>query len=211
MKYNKELAKYFEEKGFYVVKPSDKRAVVDLMTECFYDYPLLQFFLGKTDKKATRLFMEVSMNALAENCVIVADSEKINSLMCFYPPEMGEPSAVGIITHGGLSFFPAFGIGKVIRMIKYLSGMDKVMSKYKKKTDGFIYYLATAPSMRGKGLAKKLTQAAVEFCKEKKSGIYLETNKQTNSVIYQKWGFELKETVDVPDSDGMKTYALYTP
>lgn len=208
MKQNRQLREYFENQGLYVPSQSDRSRLVKVLTDSFFDYPLFEFFFEKNDRAATELFMEVTIDALGKNSIVVADSPDINSVMIFYGSNMGLPGAFEIVVNGGYKFIKAYGMKTVSRMLRYLLYIDRIMSKIKKKSDSYIYFLATELNMRRKGIAKRLLEAAKVYSQDNNCGIYLETNKKENSEIYQSVGFDLKDNFLVENGNGMEYFAL---
>ena len=87
--------------------------------------------------------------------------------------------------------------------------MDKIMNKYRKENDFYLYYLATIPEMQKRGIATNLMNTLFEYCDENHCGVYLETYDEKNSKYYQKLGFEEKEVVKLDDD--LILYAMYYP
>lgn len=209
MSFRTEMTPYFQEKGFYVVTKKDHPRYLEVLTESFYDYPLMKFVIGeKFDRKKVEKFYDVSIKAMGDNCITIADSAQINGTLCFYAPGE-EPGTMEFIKNGALSFVPAYGLGRVIKAIRYLDRMEGIMKKYRTEKDIYIYTLATLPQMQKRGIAHRLMGAALDYCAENHYGAYMETNEADNSVLYQGMGFTLKEEVRIRDA--MKLYSLYKP
>ena len=76
----------------------------------------------------------------------------------------------------------------------------KLKKKYTGHIDWYLYNLSVRKDAQGKGLGRKLLDPMMEFCDDEKMLTYLETNKESNVMLYNRFGFELRETNLVPGS-----------
>lgn len=208
MKQKEPLIKYFKNKGLYIVQGNDISRLIEVMSESFTGYPLIRHFFGSDDKNSAQAFMKVCLKALGNNCITIADSEQINSALCLYGSEMGEPSLFELIKYG-VVFLKNPGIKQTIIMLKYFISMDRIIKKYRSDQDIYIYMFGTHPALQKQGYGSRLMQAVLEYARENSLGVYLETNSAVNCDIYEKFGFKLMETCDIKDENSIKVYALY--
>ena len=93
------------------------------------------------------------------------------------------------------------------RVVEYETFAMKLKKKYTGHIDWYLYNLSVRKQAQGKGIAKKLLLPVLEFCDDEKMVTYLETNKESNVGMYERFGFELKETNWVPGSP-IRHYAM---
>ena len=137
----------------------------------------------------------------------MADSEDVNSLAIFSPYEKGRVSIWKYIKAGGLGLIPSIGIKTTKRMTSFEKFAMKIKNKHSKPGCWYLYVFVTMPEFRGKGLGSKIMKPMLEYLDEKNQDCYLETLVPINVEIYKKYGFELKEEVNVPNTD-LTLYAM---
>lgn len=206
--YAEELSDYFTNRGFYIVRDKDFDRYLDVMTDSFINYPLMRYVTGGYDYDKIKLFQWSSIKGMDYNSITISDSQDINGILCFYRPNT-EPNPMSYVKNGGYKFFWKFGFFRTWRSIFCMINMGKIMKKYIKPNDIYLYFLATDPKQQGKGIGHKLVQAVVDYCSEKGCGAYLETYESNNIEFYKKCGFELMETVDIKSDFEFKLYSFY--
>ncbi len=206
--YTEELSDYFTSRGFYIVRDKDFDRYLDVMTDSFLNYPLMKYVTGGYDYDKIRLFQWSSIKGMDNNSITISESKEINGILCFYRPNT-EPNPMSYVKNGGYKFFWEFGFFRTWRSIFCMLNMGKIMKKYIKPNDIYLYFLATDPKQQGKGIGHKLMQAVADYCSEKGCGVYLETYESNNVEFYKKCGFELMETVDIKSDFEFKLYSFY--
>ena len=93
------------------------------------------------------------------------------------------------------------GPGIIRKLLVYETFAMKLKKKYTGHIDWYLYNLSVRKDAQGKGIAKKLMLPLLEFCDDEKMVTYLETNKDSNVTLYNRFGFDLKETNSVPGTD----------
>ena len=203
-----EMQKYFKERGLYVACPDDRERLSLLLSQSFSDYPLMRYFSGP-DISLISSFFDIETQAMEGVCMTIADSEDMNSVLSFSLTQTGEISLMKYLKCGMQKLTKKMGVKKSVGMVVVLGKMETLMQKYKSPQDFYVRYLATAPDMQKKGLATHLMKTFQQFADENNRGVYLETFLETDSGIYQRMGFELKEKVEMKDGSGLKMYAMY--
>ena len=77
----------------------------------------------------------------------------------------------------------------------------RLKKKYTNNEDWYLFNLSVQKDFQKKGVATKLLTPMLSFCNENSYFCYLETNDKNNVDIYQHFGFSLKETSFIPDSN----------
>ena len=168
----------------------------------FKDYPLFEYFSNYNyNLKKMKKFWKVSLKTMSDKTFFLADSEEANSLAIFSPYEKGGVSIWKYIKAGGLGLLPCMGI----KMTKIMASFEKfameIKNKHSKPGCWYLYVFVTMPEFRGKGLGSKIMKPMFEYLDEHEQDCYLETLLPINVEIYKKYGFEIKEEVQVPNTD----------
>lgn len=62
----------------------------------------------------------------------------------------------------------------------------------------YLHYLGVEPKRQGKGLGVALLAPVLERCDQEKAPAYLESSTERNRVLYERNGFELTDTFEMP-------------
>jgi ribosomal protein S18 acetylase RimI-like enzyme len=109
--------------------------------------------------------------------------------------------------NGGVELILRSGPGIIGRLLTYETFAMKLKETYTEHVDWYLYNLSVSRKAQGRGIASKLLRPMLEFCDREKMVCYLETNKESNVTLYQRYGFQLAEQSLVPRSDVMH-YAM---
>jgi ribosomal protein S18 acetylase RimI-like enzyme len=64
----------------------------------------------------------------------------------------------------------------------------------------YLHYLGAVPERQGRGLGSALMGPMLELCDRERIPAYLESSTERNRALYERHGFELVETFDMPGS-----------
>lgn len=193
----------------YKLSNKDIKLIANTLAVSFQNYPLFEYFAcDKYNLKKMKLFWKVNLKTLSERAIIIGDSEAMNSLAIFSPYEKNEFSIWKYIKAGGFLMALSMGPKSVKRMTEFEELALKIKAKYATPNCWYFYTFVTLPEFRGKGVGSKVIHQVMDFLDERKQDCYLETLLPINVFIYQKFGFELKEEVKVPNTD-LTIYALF--
>ena len=174
----------------------------------FKGYPLFEYFSNnKYNIKKMKKFWKVSLKTMSDKTFFLADSEDANSLAIFSPYEKGGVSIWKYIKAGGLGLIPSIGIKMTKRMTDFEKFAMEIKNQYARQGCWYLYVFVTTPEYRGKKLGTKIMKPMLEYLDEHKQDCYLETLLPINVNIYKKFGFELKEEVNVPNTN-LTLYAM---
>jgi GNAT superfamily N-acetyltransferase len=62
----------------------------------------------------------------------------------------------------------------------------------------YLQYLGTEPARQGQGLGSALLRPVLALCDRDGIGAYLESSSERNRVLYERHGFSVVETFDMP-------------
>ena len=197
-----------EIKKKYVLKNKDIDLMANNLAVSFQGYPLFEYFANNQyNVSKMKKFWKVSLKTMSEKTFFLTDSEDANSLAIFSPYEKGGVSFWKYIKAGGIGMIPKLGIKTVKVMSKFEKFAMEIKNKHAKEGCWYLYVFVTMPEFRGQGLGSQIMRPMLQYLDDNNQDCYLETLLPVNVEIYQKYGFELKEEVKVPDSD-LTLYAM---
>ena len=190
-----------ENAGLYIVGEKDLDRLAEVAADAYRDYPLHNWLTkGKYDKIASKLIMQTTLVAMKKDAVIYADSEELNGFAVWIPMGFTGSKTIPFLKNGGMELILHSGLGIIGKLLTYETFAMKLKKKYTGHIDWYLYNLSVRKDAQGKGLGRKLLDPMMEFCDDEKMITYLETNKESNVTLYNRFGFELRETNLVPGS-----------
>ena len=200
--------KRIEEAGLYIVPKERLAELSEVAAVAYQDYPLHNWITkGKYDALASKLIMQTTLAGMKDDAVIYADSEELNGFAVFVPLGFTGSKTLPFLLNGGIELLLHSGLGIIRKLLVYENFAMKLKKKYTGHIDWYLYNLSVRKEAQGKGIAKKLLLPVLEFCDDEKMVTYLETNKESNVGMYERFGFELKETNLIPTSP-VKHYSM---
>lgn len=200
--------KAMKEAGLYVAGKKDFGRLARAAADAYVNYPLHNWlFNGTYDAKTSRLLMEASLNAMAKDAIVCADSEEMNGFVAWFPAGFSGNKTLPFLFGGGFSLIAHAGFGIIKRLViydEYAMGLKKELTGH---NDWYLFNLSVKKDAQGKGIATKLLTPMLQFCDEERTVAYLETNKDENVAIYQHYGFDLMSEGLVPTSS-VRHYAM---
>lgn len=192
----------------YGLSKEDLDIIAKNLAISFKGYPLFEYFAnGKYSIKKMTYFWKANLKTMSKRTVILGDSDQMNSLLMFSPYQKDEFSILEYIKCGGIPLIFKMGLKSINKMMSFETLANKIKDKYAHENCWYLYTFVTLPEYRGKGHGSKIIKQMCKYLDEHKQDCYLETLLPINVEIYKKYGFDLKETVKVEDSD-LTIYAL---
>ena len=187
--------------GLYIVPEERLEELSEAAADAYQDYPLHNWFTkGIYDPVASKLIMQTTLAAMKDDAVIYADSEELNGFAVWIPMGFTGSKTIPFLKNGGMKLLLHSGLGIIGKLLTYETFAMKLKKKYTGHIDWYLYNLSVRKDAQGKGIAKKLLQPMLTFCDDEKMLVYLETNKESNVSLYERFRFELRETNMIPGS-----------
>jgi GNAT superfamily N-acetyltransferase len=181
---------------------NDKPAILKILTEAFISDPHIMWLTEKSNNKHK---LNIIMNYVVEETlskgrIYLTDN---NQGVALWQSEEKEKFSFRFIKRN-LSFLFKLGISTVARNLNFL----KISHSHFPAGQKFRYLLAIGvlPEGRGKGLASRLMNPVLKYCRENKIPVFLETANPANVEIYKKKGFVLTDSIkkDAPTINFLK-------
>ncbi len=149
------------------------------------------------DEDKNRILTEVMVRFCLKYGNVLATSDNLEGIMAIAPHDK-EMTTLRVILSG--SFFLSMKISKEAKKMEILS---KAVEEAKKSLNlaPYIHLLIMGVSQefQGKGFGGKLLRALIEKAEAEKKSIYLETQKENNVKLYEKYGFSVKKKIILPE------------
>ena len=187
--------------GLYLVPEERLDELAEIAADAYQNYPLHNWLTnGVYDPVASNLIMKTTLAAMKDDAVFYADSEDLNGFAVWVPLGFTGSKTIPFLRNGGVQLVLHSGLGIIKKLLVYESFAMKLKKKYTGHVDWYLYNLSVRQSAQGKGIASKLMKPMLRFCDDEKMIVYLETNKESNVLLYNHYGFQLQETNLVPGS-----------
>lgn len=200
-----------ELKACYIMQPEDIDRFADTLADGFSEYSLFKYICGgKNVRDKMRLFWTVSLALAPDNALCIADSKDANSVLIYVRPNSKDPGLLDYLRVGGWKLFLRFGIGSIVRMLRFESEAQRVAQRYKASNDGYLWAFATRLDKQGQHYGSPLMKALLNHLNASGEGCYLETMKAENVALYQHFSFQLKEQTNI-QSGNLNLFAMLRP
>jgi ribosomal protein S18 acetylase RimI-like enzyme len=180
--------------------PQHKKKAAEVVAAAFYDYPMFTFYFPDPERRSRYLPWYLG-NVL--NCALhygeVYTNPEITGVIFTLPPGHTKISQWEYIQNGFL--LTPFMLG---RQNYQNSSMceDFVANTHEKLMNNrphiYLWGLAIHPDQKRKGIGSALLQPVVAQADARKLPVYLETHDEKNVEYYQKHGFDLIHTDEIP-------------
>jgi GNAT superfamily N-acetyltransferase len=171
----------------------------DVLIRAFLDYPLMTYTCP--DEPQRRRACRSLYTSVLRYCLLFGESYTtldLEGAAAWLAPDRPFPTFWRMMRSGMLGVIPGFGWTGFQR----LQAMDKVAeAEHHKHTPGphwYLWVIGVDPPCQGRGVAGRLMQPV--FDKADRDGVrcYLETHKESNVAVYQRYGFEVVSKTPVP-------------
>ncbi len=181
------------------LRREDFDAVIQTLTECFFEDPLYQALIPERAQRREILpeVFDCDANELVQYCDMYADSPAVNGLIMLEDPAehkgvrkyLAERYFAYLTEQRLLEDDESGEIAEHFRKAKNFLSSDWV-AKAGKNTIHIVYF-AVRKAFHGKGLAHRLITPVLDYADKNGVQIALETHNAANLDMYKHYGFEL--------------------
>ena len=179
----------------YKIKKEDLKNAVDVLTDAFSEESMWKEVFKNEEKN--RALTEVMVRFCLKYGNVVSTSENIEGVMAIVPYDK-DMTTWRIIRCG--AFFLSMQIAGEAKIMQVLT---KAVEEAKKSLNlgQYIHLLIMGVSQefQGKGFRGQLLRAVIEKAEIEKLPIYLETQKEANVSLYEKFEFSVKKKIILPE------------
>jgi len=180
-------------------QPADFDQLADVLTRAFLDDPVIGWFFPEESERPRRLrryFREIVLDVGLSETTEVSTTEDRGAVAVWAPPDQWRVS-VG----RQLRLLPRYvAIASIRWAPSRLLAFNQIESHHPKgPPHWYLPTLGTDPGRQGRGLGSALLGAGLARCDADGLPAYLESSKEANVPFYERHGFEVTETFDLPD------------
>lgn len=181
------------------------------LADGFSKYNLFKYACnGKYSHKKMSVFWTVSIAALGNDAICIADSKEANSVLIYVRPNSKEPGIIEYLRAGGLKMIFTLGIRSAVKLLSFDSQAQKVAKRHKTGNCGYLMAFATKIDKQGQHYGKPLIEALLNYLDASGEDCYLETLKAANVDLYRHFSFQLKEQTPL-NYGNLTMYTMYRP
>jgi GNAT superfamily N-acetyltransferase len=149
------------------------------------------------DEDKNRVLTEVMVRFCLKYGNVLSTSENLEGVMAIAPHDK-DMTALRVIRSG--AFILSMKIANEAKIMKVLSNAIEEAKK-SLNLGPYIHLLIMGVSQefQGKGFGGKLLRAVIEKAEIERKPIYLETQKEENVNLYEKYGFSVKKKIILPE------------
>jgi GNAT superfamily N-acetyltransferase len=194
--------------GIAVARLADWRdadQLSQMLARAFFDDPLMCFLLGERTEMMPRLFRALFRLALPYGACDVTEGYEAAAL--WRPPGRWHTPFYRYVIHGPQLQFPRiFGLGGLARAASALSHIEK---QHPKEPHYYLQVVGTDPKRQGNGFGGVVMRRQLAIADRAGMPAYLESSKEGNIPVYQRFGFQVMGEIKLPD--GPTLYPMWRP
>lgn len=179
--------------------PTESDQLADVLTRAFLDDPVIGWFFPDPDerpRRVRRFFREVVLDGGLSQDAEIFTTEDQGAVAVWAPPNRWR------LTLGRqLRLLPRYiSIASPRYAVSRLVAFNKVELRHPKQPPHwYLATLGTDPGRQGHGLGSALLGDQLARCDADGRPAYLESSKESNVPFYERQGFRVTETFDLPD------------
>jgi len=190
--------------SLYKVQKKDLQHAVDVLANAFSGDMMWQ--KAFKDGNKTRAVLEMVTRFCWKYGDVVSTSENLEGIMTLSSDDK-EMSVGRIICSGAI--FPIFIIaGDLKKALNIISKIEEAKKSLNMGPYIHLEQIGVSKESQGKGFAGKLLRAVIEKAETESKLIYLETQKEENVSLYEKFGFSTMKTVLLPEPVNMPMWLM---
>ena len=179
----------------YNIQKRDLKNAVEVLTDAFSKESMWKEVF--TDEEKNRILTEVMVRFCLKYGSVYATSENFEGIMALAPHDK-EMTTWTIIGSG--AFFLSMKIADEAKNMEVLnSAVEEAKKSLNLGSHIHLLMMGVSQEFQGKGFGGKLLRALIEKAEAEKKSIYLETQKEKNVKLYEKYGFSVKKKINLPE------------
>jgi ribosomal protein S18 acetylase RimI-like enzyme len=182
---------------------SDKKCVVDILVNSFYDNNSVNYIIKQDKKRGVRIknLMDYSFDlCFYFGEVYLSDDRRACALILFPDKKKNKLKSILLDLKFIISCLDISHLKKAVVRESKIKKLQPTGLKY------YLWFIGTEPQYQGKGIGSQLLKDIIEAGANGERPIYLETSRIDNVQWYQKFGFKLYNELDL----GYQLYFMKT-
>ena len=178
------------------------KAAADVLIKAFSDYPLYVYFFPDASERIHKL--SYMLHGLVRYGVLYGEvyttSPNLEGVSIWLPSDRVEPSLWRMAQSGWFSIALKMGVSSIGRMMRFANYSTAVHKRHAPDRHSYFQLLGVDPAYQRKGYAGVLINPMIARMDREQLPCYLETHKQENVPIFQRYGFKVVEEGIIPKS-----------
>ena len=179
----------------YKIQKKDLKNAVSVLDNAFSEDSIWKEVFSDEDKN--RILTEVMVRFCLKYGNVLSTSDNLEGVMAITPHDK-EMTLWSLVRSG--AFFLSLKIASEAKVMKVLTN---AVQEAKRDLDLgphiHLLIMGVSQEFQGKGFGGKLLRALIEKAGTERTPIYLETQKEENISLYEKYGFSVKKKVILPE------------
>lgn len=180
----------------YKLKKEDIKKAANVLVSAYTEDPMMEIVFKDDDKR--RIQFEVMLRFCMKYGDVFSPTDNFEGVMAILPHDKADMTVWRILRSGG--FFLGMKIASVSKMMKK---SVKLIEETKKNLNLseyiYLFIIGVSQELQGKGFGGILLRAIFEKADTERKSMYLETQKESNVTLYEKYGFHVVKKVTLPD------------
>ena len=179
----------------FKIQKRDIKNAVNVLTDAFSKESMWKEVF--TDEEKNRILTEVMVRFCLKYGSVYATSENFEGIMALAPHDK-EMTTWTIVRSG--AFFLSMKIADEAKKMEVLnSAVEEAKKNLNLGSHIHLLMMGVSQEFQGKGFGGKLIRAVIEKADNERKPIYLETQKEENVTLYEKYGFSVKKKIILPE------------
>lgn len=184
---------------------SDARSLGGVLSRAFVDDPVMRWLLPEHGARVERL---PKLFAMELRCLYLRHGEVYTTKdlaggAVWAPPEAWHTAIRSVLRATPRLVWTLRGrLGSAVRSVAAIEAVHPVESHW------YLAVLGTEPARQGEGIGSALLAPVLARCDRDWVPAYLESSKESNIAFYQRLGFEVTGTIDLP-SGGPRVWTMW--
>ncbi len=174
-----------------------------IISEAFFNDPLMVFLFPRKEERKSKLssMMELLIRIGMKYGIVHTTSANLEGIAIWFPSNKAKITPFMGLLNGGIPYFFKLGskvITKQNQFYKY------IYSKHKKLMPSFHWYLSIIginPKYQGRRYSNILFNSMFNQIDKQNLPCFLDTNNEKNLPIYKRFGFNIIEEYEIPDTN----------
>jgi GNAT superfamily N-acetyltransferase len=180
--------------GVRRAQPADHARVAQALASAFAEDPAWSWLLPFADReRRQRLFFESELKHLVPSRREVWVSDDGSAAALWGPPGLWSVPAPKVVRQIS-AMSRVFG-RRIPLALRYLLRVERA---HPRRPHWYLEILGTEPARQGQGLGSALMRPILALCDRDRVGAYLESSSERNRVLYERHGFKVVETFQMP-------------
>jgi ribosomal protein S18 acetylase RimI-like enzyme len=177
------------------IQKKEIKNAVNVLTDAFAEESMWKEVFN--DEKKNRALTEVMVRFCLKYGNVVATSENIEGVMALAPYNKAM-TTWSIIRSG--AFLLSMKISKEAKIMEVLTNaVEEAKKSLRLGPYTHLLIMGVSQEFQGKGFGRILLRAVIEKSEKEGKPIYLETQKEENVKLYEKFGFSVKSKIILPE------------